>query len=69
MTAPTPPEKAAAIREMGGVIIEVRRPGVGPLSGHKSEVLPIDDPDHVLHNDGTIDGLRLQVATWMRHAA
>lgn len=63
------PNEAAAIREMGGVIIDVKRPGIGPLSGHKSEVLPIDDPDVVIQNNGTIFDLQMQVATWLRNAA
>lgn len=62
------PNEAAAIRELGGVIIRVERPGVGPLSDHVSE-LPPAEPDHVIHNNGSIADLRWQVATWLRHAA
>lgn len=62
------PNEAEAIRALGGVVIRVERPGVGPLSEHVSE-LPPAEPDHVIHNNGTLADLRWQVATWLRHAA
>lgn len=49
--------EADAIRARGGLIVEVRRPGVGPLAGgHKSESLPTT-PDAVIRNDGTLGDL------------
>lgn len=60
--------EASAIRAMGGVLVRVERPGVGPLSGHASEHPPAE-PDFVMHNSGDIGQLRTQVATWLRHAA
>jgi len=33
-------DEAAAIKARGGILIEVRRPGFGPLSGHASEAVP-----------------------------
>ena len=62
------PNEAAAIRELGGVVLRVERPGVGPLSDHVSEVPPCE-PDHTIYNNGSITELRAQVATWLRHAA
>lgn len=56
--------EAAAIRELGGVIVRVERPGVGPLSAHVSEVPPAE-PDFIIRNNGTIRDLQLQVATWL----
>jgi hypothetical protein len=53
--------EAAAIRARGGIIVEVNRPGVGPLpGGHKSEVLPCS-PDATLYNNETVDDLRWRV--------
>lgn len=52
-----------AIRARGGLVAEVRRPGVGALpGGHKSEFL-IPDPDVVISNDGTVADLELVVAS------
>lgn len=39
-------------------IWEIRRPGVGALSGHASEALPVEYPDEVIENDGDIAALR-----------
>lgn len=53
--------EAEEIRARGGVIIEIRRPGVGPLpGGHVSEVLPCQ-PDTLLHNDGPVEILRTRI--------
>lgn len=62
------PNEADAIRELGGVVVRVERPGVGPLSDHPSERPPCE-PDFTIHNNGSITDLHLQVATWLRHAA
>jgi hypothetical protein len=48
--------EAAMIRELGGVLIRVERPGVGPVNEHVSEVMPFE-ADHTLLNDGTIEQL------------
>jgi len=60
--------EATAIRSLGGVVVQVDRPGVGAVNNHQSEHLPTE-PDFVIHNNGTIADLRLQVASWLRHAA
>lgn len=52
--------EAAAIRERGGMIIRVDRPGVGPVNNHVSELMPIT-PDFVLKNSGSIADLRVTV--------
>ena len=48
------------IREYGGKIVCIERPGVGPINAHCSEVL-IADPDYVIVNDGTIEDLHKKV--------
>jgi hypothetical protein len=53
--------EAEAIRSRGGVIIEIRRPGVGPVNNHVSERPPA--PDHVVVNDGT--AAELALAVWL----
>lgn len=45
--------EAAWIRRNGGVIIEITRPGCGPINGHKSEVRPAI-ADAVVPNTGSI---------------
>jgi cytidylate kinase len=58
-------DEAEAIRERGGVLVEVRRPGVGPLSGHSSESLPAA-PDQVLVNAGNLAELAGMVDSLVR---
>jgi hypothetical protein len=48
--------EAAMIRELGGALIRVERPGVGPVNEHVSEVMPFE-ADHTLLNDGSIEQL------------
>ncbi len=48
------PNEAVAIRKRGGIILEITRPGVGPLpGGHVSEVRPAI-ADTVIDNSGSI---------------
>jgi len=56
------PNEAALIREMGGEMWMVRRPGVERNTGHASEgSLDEFDFDRVIENDGTLDELRTKV--------
>lgn len=58
-------DEASAIRSLGGLIVEVRRPGVGrDPSAHRSEWLP-DRIDAVLGNDGTLDDLATTVMEFL----
>ena len=58
-----------AIRTRGGKILLVSRPGVGPVNGHVSEMLPaIVVPDGVVHNDGSLKDLRWRVADALEDA-
>ena len=59
--------EADAIRVRGGVVLEVRRPGVGPVNGHVSEALPTT-PDFVIQNTGTLADLESKVITAMEMA-
>ena len=54
-----------ALRQRSALLVEVRRPGIGPLSDHPSEVLP-GEPDLIIQNDGTIDVLRDKVESATR---
>lgn len=50
------------IRDAGGVVVHVLRPGVGP-SGHSSEQgVPIKDGDFVIENSGSLEDLERSVA-------
>lgn len=63
------PNEAAAIRTRGGVMVNVLRPGCGPVNDHASETpLPCD---YTIHNDGKhIEPLRdavAHLAWWVDH--
>jgi hypothetical protein len=53
-----------AIRERGGKIWRVERPGVGPLNDHASENEATNYPNFAatIMNNGTLDDLKLKVA-------
>lgn len=54
--------EADAIRAKGGQIWRVNRSGVGPVTGHSSEVnLDTYDFDLVINNDSDIDSLNKQI--------
>lgn len=49
------PNEADAIRALGGLVVRVERPGMGPVNDHESEVaLDHYDFDAVIDNDGSI---------------
>jgi hypothetical protein len=52
------PTEAAMIRELGGELWEIRRPGYNDTSSHRSEAgLPGTVFDRVISNDGTLTDL------------
>lgn len=55
------PDEAAAIKARGGVLIELRRPGVGAVNGHSSEGIPAE-PDLILENNGSLADLSVRVS-------
>jgi hypothetical protein len=58
------PDEAAAIRAAGGVIVEVRRPGLPDDDGHVSEhAWRGIEPRFVIENSGTLDDLRERATT------
>jgi hypothetical protein len=60
------PNEAQIIRDAGGVVIKVIRPGLAVTDTHASET-SIDDiePDHLIVNDGTLKDLERKVADIM----
>lgn len=57
------PNEAAAIKELGGFIVRIRRPGVHPANGHTSETALDDyDFDYTLNNDKDIAILHSRIA-------
>jgi hypothetical protein len=62
--------EARLIRENGGEVWMVHRPGVEPVAAHESEAgLPLRLIDRLVVNNGTVDQLRERVeATFMRTA-
>lgn len=53
-----------AVRERGGRVWRIERPGVGPANDHASEMEAIDYPhfELTLNNDGTLDDWRTLVS-------
>lgn len=52
--------EAQAVKDRGGFVVRVNRPGVGPVSGHPSETSLNDwEFDLVINNDGSLDDLRM----------
>lgn len=62
------PNEARAVKSLGGMVIRVNRPGIGPKTAsdgtiHSSETALDDWPfDAVIENDGTLEDLRHLVA-------
>jgi len=53
------------VRELGGCIVRITRPGVGPVNGHISETA-LDGivPDHTIVNDGTVEELQAKLVAF-----
>lgn len=50
------------VRQSGGVLIKVKRPGYGPVNDHKSDAgLPDELFDIIIDNDGTLEDLHAKV--------
>lgn len=60
------PNEAHHIQRMGGIVIRIDRPGVGPVNGHVSEAVDGLSVDAVVVNDGTIEQLQDRVAGLVR---
>lgn len=48
--------EADFVRGHGGIVVQVTRPGVGPVNAHASDRIDID-PDFTIDNGGSIDDL------------
>lgn len=60
------PNEAQAIKDRGGVIVRVNRPGVGPVNNHPSETsLNNWDFDYIIENNGTLEDLKHTVEILM----
>lgn len=60
--------EAQAIRDLGGVVIEIKRPGLEP-SDHRSECPPA--AEYVVTNNGSVEGLCgavIELVTWANAA-
>ena len=58
--------EAAGIRDVGGIIVRIHRPGVGPVNDHVSEELVV--PDYAIFNDETPEHLERQIARLISEA-
>jgi hypothetical protein len=62
------PNEAQAIKDKGGMVIKVDRPGVGPVNGHPSEdALKDYNFDYVIHNNGSINDLDKKVIEFINN--
>ena len=60
------PHEAEAIRERGGKIVMIRRPGYPVDLSHESEkAIEEIKPDHVIRNGGSFDYLRAQIIDFL----
>lgn len=52
-----------AVRALGGIVVEIQRPGTGPANEFEAQhhSMPDFQFDTVIHNDGSLDDLRGQV--------
>jgi hypothetical protein len=56
------PNEAAAVRERGGLVVRIHRPGVGPRNDHASETSLTDyDFDFHIVNDGSLERFHKKV--------
>lgn len=51
------PNEVAAVRNLGGRVIYIARPGATVIAGHVSEGLDPAEADAILHNSGTLGAL------------
>lgn len=64
MTDPRFPNEAQAIKQIGGEIWRVFRPGTEPINGHTSETsIDTISHDRSINNDGEILDLEVKIAT------
>lgn len=58
--------EANAIKERGGIVVRIDRPGVGPVNKHKSETeLDHYDFDYRIVNDGSLEDLENKVKQFL----
>lgn len=58
------PNEAQRIRELGGTVWRIIRPGTEPVNGHPSETaLTSADADVIIYNDSTLQDLQSAVLT------
>jgi len=55
------PNEAIRIREIGGVLIYVERPGVQPANEHEREHIPKMKPDYTILNNSSLEYLKICV--------
>jgi hypothetical protein len=59
------PNEVKRIRDAGGLIVRIERPGVRPANAHHSEVaLDNCDWDHVIVNDSTVEALQYRLVEY-----
>ncbi|MCA1799820.1 MAG: hypothetical protein LC650_00815 [Actinobacteria bacterium] len=61
--------EGAAIKEHGGVVVNITRPGIGPVNGHISDNALEDYPfDEYIRNDGTVEDLHAMILEVVKDA-
>jgi hypothetical protein len=63
------PNEAKAVKDKGGIVVRVERPGVKPINDHPSEVgLDGWDFDYKIHNISDLYDLKLNIENVLKHA-
>ena len=61
------PNEANAIKNKGGIVVKVERPGIVPINSHPSETaLETYNFDYIIHNDGSINDLENKVREFVK---
>lgn len=61
------PNEAQAIKDKGGIVIKVQRPGVGPVNDHPSETALKDyEFDYIINNDGSLEDLLTEIKKFVK---
>lgn len=61
------PNEAKAIKDKGGIVIKVERPGVGPVNDHPSEIALKDyEFDYIINNDGSLEDLLTEIKKFVK---
>ena len=60
------PNEAQAIKDKGGIVVKIERPGIGPVNDHPSETALKDyNFDYTINNDGKLEDLLIKIKKFL----